>query len=76
MPLTRQFLIYIRGDTLEEITEESLHLTYLFVSRDLQEHPRQGRNGEFEEFALELLALLQRCRHVYTTKPDDPGDQG
>ena len=76
MPLTRQFLIYIRGDTLEEATEESLHMTYLFVSRDLQERRRQGRNGEFEEFAVELLALLQRCRHVYTTKTDDPADQG
>ena len=75
MPLTQQYLIYIRGDSLDQVTEESLHLTYFFVGRALQEHRRRGRNGEYEEFAVELLALLQRCRHVYTTKVDEPADQ-
>jgi hypothetical protein len=75
MALTRQFLIYIRGDSLEEVTEESLHLSYFFVALDLKERRKQGRNGEFEEFAVEFLALLQRCHHVYTTKTDEPSDE-
>jgi len=40
--------------------------------RALQEHRNQGRNGEYEAFALELLALLQRYRHLYTNPPEAP----
>lgn len=72
MTLTQQYLIYIRADTLDEATEESLHLSYWFLTRRLQDHRRQGRNDEFEAFALQVLALLQQYRHTYTSPPDAP----
>jgi hypothetical protein len=62
-----KYLIYIRGNTLDEATEEALHLAYWLLTRALLEHRRQGRNGDYETFAVEMLALLQRCRHLYTT---------
>jgi len=67
MVSTKQYLIYVRGNSLEAATEEALHLTYWFLTRNLQEHRRQGRNGDYEEFAVGVLALLQRYRHLYTT---------
>ncbi len=66
MVLAQQYLIYIRGDALDEVTEQALHLTYFFLMRALQEHQRQGKNGEFEAFAVQILALLQQHRHLYT----------
>jgi hypothetical protein len=45
-------------------------------TRALQEHRNQGRNGEYEAFAVGILALLQRYRHVYTTQDTDPQEQG
>ena len=71
MVSTNQYLIYIRGNSLEEATEEALHVAYWFLTRALQEHRKQGRNGEYEAFAVGVLALLQRYRHVYTI--DDRG---
>ena len=71
MASTSQYLVYVRGNSLEEATEEALHLAYWFLTRALQEHRRQGRNGEYEAFAVGVLALLQEYRHVYTT--GDPG---
>ena len=64
---TQRYSIYIQGNTLAEATEEALHLAYWLLTRALQEHRRQGRNGDYEAFAIELLAILQRCRHLYTT---------
>ena len=52
--------------------EEALHLVYVFVMRTLQEHRRQGRNGEYEAFALQLLAMLQKYRYLYTNPPEAP----
>lgn len=72
MQFGHKYVLYIQGNTIDEVTEEALHLAYIFVMRALQEHRIQGRNGEYEAFALELLALLQRYRHVYTTPPDAP----
>jgi hypothetical protein len=66
-----KYLIYIRGNTLDEATEEALHLAYWLLTRALLEHRRQGRNGDFETFAMEALVLLQRCRHLYTTTNSD-----
>ena len=71
MASTSQYLVYVRGNSLEEATEEALHLAYWFLTRALQEHRRQGRNGEYEAFAVGVLALLQEYREVYTT--GDPG---
>jgi hypothetical protein len=70
--LMPQYLIYVKGLTLDEATEEVLHLAYLFLIRALREHKAQGRNGEFEAFAIELLALLQRSRQAYTTATSEP----
>lgn len=67
MVSTNQYLIYIRANTLEGGTEEALHLAYWFLTRALQEHRKQGHNGEYEAFAVGVLALLQEYRHVYTT---------
>ena len=67
MDFTQKYVIVIRAETLDEACEEALHFTYLFLIRALQEHKARGRNGEFEAFAVELLAYLQRNRHLYTT---------
>jgi len=67
MSLTRQYLVYVRADTLDQAAEEALHLTYWFLTRALQEHRSQGKNGDYEAFAVGVLALLQQYRHVYTT---------
>jgi len=69
MSLTQQYLIYIRADSLDEAAEQALHLAYWFLTRALEEHKRQGKNGEFETFALGVLALLQQYRHTYTSAP-------
>ena len=71
MSLTRQYLVYIRADTLDQAAEEALHLTYWFLTKALQEHRAQGKNGEYEAFAVGVLALLQQYRHVYTTGETD-----
>jgi len=76
MVSTNQYLIYIRGNTLEGATEEALHLAYWFLTRALQEHRKQGRNGEFEAFAVGVLALLQQYRQVYTTDEVNLQEQG
>ncbi len=67
-----QYLIVIRGNNLAGATEEALHFAYLFLSRALQEHRRAGKNGEYEAFAVEVLALLQKYRALYTTPPEPP----
>lgn len=68
MSFTRQYIIYIRGDDLDGITEEALHHAYFFLARALQERRRQGRNGDYETFAVEVLSLLQKHRGLYTNQ--------
>ena len=75
MNFAHKYVIFIKGDTLDEVAEEALHLVYVFVMRALEEHRRQGRNGEYESFAIELLALLQKYRHQYTTLPEAPSPE-
>ncbi len=72
MQFGHKYVLFIQGNTIDEVTEEALHLVYLFVMRALQEHRREGRNGEYEAFALQLLAMLQRHRYVYTSPPEAP----
>ena len=69
-----RYFIVIRGNTVASMTEEALHFAYFFLSRALVEHRREGNNGEFEEFAVGVLALLQKYRHLYTspTEPPEP----
>jgi len=72
MNFAHKYVLFIKGDTLDEVAEEALHLVYIFVLRALQEHRSRGRNGEYEAFALELLAMLQRHRCLYTNPPEAP----
>src|SRR5437016_7301352 len=72
MNFAHKYVIFMKGDTLDEMAEEALHFAYIFVMRALQEHRSQGRNGEYEAFALELLAMLQRHRYLYTNPPEAP----
>ena len=65
----QKYAIYIKGNTVDEIIEEALHLVYIFLLRALREHRRQGRNGAYEAFAIGLLAMLQKHRDLYTTEP-------
>jgi hypothetical protein len=72
MNFAHKYVLFIKGDTLDDVAEEALHLVYVFVMRALQEHRSQGRNGQYESFAIELLALLQKYRHQYTTPSGAP----
>jgi hypothetical protein len=66
------YVIIIRRSTLEGITEEALHFAYAFLARSLHQHRLDGKNGEYEAFAIGVLALLQKYRHLYTQPPDAP----
>ncbi len=70
--MPRYYDINIRGSTLEEITEEALHYAYACLVRSLRQHRLEGKNGEYEAFAVGLLALLQKYRHLYTTPTGAP----
>jgi len=70
--LPQKYFIVIRGNTLGEMAEEVLHFAYYFLSRALTEHRQEGKNGEYEAFAVEVLALLQKYRYLYTTPPEPP----
>src|SRR5579864_5343587 len=72
MNFAHKYTIFMKGDTLDEMAEEALHFAYLYVMRALQEHRIQGRNGEYEAFALELLAMLQKHLYLYTNPPEAP----
>jgi len=72
MNFAHKYVIFMKGDTVDEMAEEALHYVYIYVMRALQEHQRQGRNGEYEAFALQLLAMLQRYRYLYTNPPEAP----
>ena len=76
--LPQKYFIVIRGNTLGEMAEEVLHFAYYFLSRALTEHRQEGKNGEYEAFAVEVLALLQKYRYLYTTPPEvpEPGPDG
>jgi hypothetical protein len=75
MNSAHKYALFIKGDTVNDIVEEALHLAYVFLMRALQEHRNQGRNGEYEAFAVEMLAMLQKHRNLYTTDPTDDIDQ-
>jgi len=67
--MPENYVIIIRGSTLEDITEEALHFAYAFLARSLHQHRLEGKNGEYEAFAIGLLAMLQKHRDLYTTEP-------
>ena len=72
MTQAQKYFIVIRGNTLSEMAEEVLHFAYYFLSRALTQHRQEGKNGEYEAFAIEVLALLQKYRYLYSTPPDAP----
>jgi len=72
MNFAHKYVIFMKGDTVDEMAEAALHYVYIYVMRALQEHQRQGRNGEYEAFALQLLAMLQKYRYLYTNPPEAP----
>ena len=74
--MEQRYLIVIRGNSLAGMTEEALHFVYFFLSRALTQHRLEGKNGEYEDFAVGVLALLQRYRHLYTTPPEPPEPDG
>jgi hypothetical protein len=75
MQFGHKYVLFIQANTVDEVAEEALHVAYIFVMRTLQERRNQGLNGEYEEFGLELLALLQRYRHLYTNPPEAPSPE-
>jgi len=70
--MPQRYLIVIRGNTFKGMTEEALHFLYFFLGRALAQHRQEGQNGEYETFAVSVLALLQKYRHLYTTLPEPP----
>ncbi len=70
--LPQKYFIVIRGNTNGEMAEEVLHFAYHFLGRALTEHRQEGKNGEYEAFAVEVLALSQKHRHLYSTPPEAP----
>ena len=58
MFVTHNCYILIRGNTLGEITEEAVHYAYFYLTRSLLEHRAQGKNGEYETFAVEVLDFV------------------
>lgn len=69
MEFSQKYVLIIRADSNDAALEEALHLVYLFLMRSLNEHRARGQNGEYELFGVELLAMLQRYRNLYTTPP-------
>ena len=63
----RKYAIIVDGDSLDEAVEEAAHLLYLLLGRTLRAH-RRNHTEEcgFEEFALEMLAVLAKYRSVYS----------
>ncbi len=72
MNFAHKYVLFIKADNVNEVAEEAMHIVYLFLGRALQEHRREGRNGAYESFAVEILALLQRNRPLYTTPMPEP----
>jgi hypothetical protein len=70
--MSRYYDINIRGSTLEDITEEALHCAYAWLTRSLRQHRLEGKNGEYEAFAVGVMALLQKYQHLYTTPSGAP----
>jgi len=62
-----KYAIIVDGDSLDEAVEEAAHLLYLLLGRALRAHRRnQAEDCGFEDFALEMLAVLVKYRSVYS----------
>jgi len=73
----QKYAIIVDGDSLDEAVEEASHLLYLLLGRALRAHRRDHREDcGFEEFALEMLAVLARYRSVYSGEvPSSHGER-
>lgn len=68
--IPHKYAIIVDGDNLDEAVEETAHLFYLLLGRALRARRRSNvEDREFEQFALEALALLVKYREVYTNVP-------
>lgn len=61
-----------RGNWLYEQIAKIMHLAYHYVSLSLRLGLQRYWGPDYEAFALELLALLQKWRHVYSRPPEPP----
>ena len=69
----RKYAIIVDGNSLEEAVEETGHLLYLLLGRVLRAHRRDHvEECEYEDFALETLALLTKYRSVYSREVSPP----
>jgi len=63
----QKYAIILDGDSLDEAVEEAAHLLYLLLGRALRAHRRDhAEECGFEEFALEMLAVLANYRDRYS----------
>ena len=74
----KKYAIIVDGDNLDEAVEEAAHLLFLLLGRALRAHRRLHiEECGFEEFALEMLAVLTRYRNAYSKElPYTPSDRG
>ncbi len=71
--IPQKYAIIVNGDSVDEAVEEAAHLLYLLLGRALRAHRcDHAEECEFEEFALEALALLLKYRQAYTNLPMPP----
>ncbi len=62
-----KYAIVVDGNDLDEAVEEAAHLLYHLLGRALRAHRRDHvEECGFEEFALEMLAVLARYRSIYS----------
>jgi hypothetical protein len=72
----QRYAIIVKGDSLEEVVEETAHLFYMVLSRTLRAHRRHhSEECPFEEFALEALAVLTKYREVYSNEVATASDR-
>lgn len=64
----------VKGKWLIEQVAQTVHSAYFYVALSLHLGLQQYLGPDYETFALELLALLQKWRHVYShpSEPPDP----
>ncbi len=64
-----KYAVIVDGDNLDEAVEEAAHLLYHLLGRALRAHRQQhSEDCRFEEFALEMLAVLAKYRAVYSNR--------
>ena len=62
----------LKGSWLCEMVSQTLHSAYFYVALSLHLGLQEYLGPEYEAFALELLAPLQKWRHVYSQPPEPP----